>query len=164
MAREEHDRENLLRDATAFVERIELAPATSAALSAEPIFIGFRASGAVSIYFSANHVYHFNSRRELRRAFCDGLLFKAEAGHIVSLERSRQADEVQLRRRLLSDHQANAMLADIGRRLQALQQDCARSALSIAGQVPPDKDVLGQVAAWLADFGVVEVACTANAH
>ena len=70
MARDESDREDLLREATALVERIELAPADAA--DDEHIVAGFRRDGALSIYFGADPVYHFNSAGELRRAYCDG--------------------------------------------------------------------------------------------
>lgn len=164
MARDEHDRENLLRDATAFVARIELAPATSATISAEPIFIGFRAIGAVSIYFGADPVYHFNSHRELRRAYCGGLLFKAEDGQLISLQRCRQANEVQLLRHALSERESEALLAEVDRRLQELQQECDHDAIVVVGQVPKDANVFAQVKEWLSTCGPIQVASTANAH
>jgi hypothetical protein len=63
MAREEVDREDLLRDARTFVERISIKlPGRDA-----PILAGFHRSGGVSLYFGTDPVFHFNSRAELRR-------------------------------------------------------------------------------------------------
>ena len=83
MAREEADREDLLGDATAFVERIEWRlPSGDPTAQSDPpgqiVFAGFRADDAVSFYFDADPVYHFNAAGQLRRAFCQGLLLKAE--------------------------------------------------------------------------------------
>ena len=72
------NREDLLREATALVERIELVPHRDRQFDAsEPIVVGFRADGALSIFFGDDPVYQFNAAGELRRAYCDGLLFKA---------------------------------------------------------------------------------------
>ncbi len=82
MARDEQDREDLLREATALVERVELAPTDNEA--GEHIVIGFRAGGAASVYFGGDTAYHFNSDGELRRAYADGLLYKADIGRLTS--------------------------------------------------------------------------------
>src|SRR5687767_14012240 len=109
MAREESNREDLFREATALVERIELVPklakSTASTITAgdEPIVAGFRTDGALSSFFCADPVYQFNAAGELRRAYCDGLLFKAVNGRLVSLRRERNEQEVQLARHELSD-------------------------------------------------------------
>src|SRR5437588_282047 len=87
MARETTDREDLLREATALVERAELAVADWP----EPVVIGFRRDGAASIYFGGDPVYQFNARGELRRAFVADRLFKAEHGILAALDRQRSA-------------------------------------------------------------------------
>ncbi len=64
MARHEEEREDLMRDAKALVDRIELVvPGFE-----EPVVVGFRTNGAASFYFGQDAVYHFNSQLELRRA------------------------------------------------------------------------------------------------
>lgn len=158
MAREEHDRENLLRDATAFVERIELAQSDDSPASGHPIFIGFRESGAASVYFGTDPVYHFNSRSQLRRAFCDGLLLKAEHGRLVSLRRVRQADEVQLLRRELPHDEAAMILTGVRQRMQELKFVCDRKSFTIVGQMPEDIDVLTHVVDWLGQCDDVQIA------
>ena len=112
----------------------------------EHVVAGFRADGALSIFFGADPVYHFNAAGELRRAYCDGLLFKAERGRLVSLERVRQENEVQLVRHELSDAEQAAFLAD-DERAAARVGGAMRGELhwSSVGQVPADADVLGRV-------------------
>jgi hypothetical protein len=162
MAREESDREDLLRDATALVERIEFA--RSDAGEGEHIFVGFRADGAMSIYLGADPVYHFNSAGELRRAYCDGWLIKAESGRLVAMERRRQEHEVQLVRRELSDDAQAAFLGSMSRRLHDLEQRLRSNSLSVVGQVPPDADVLGRVDETLAELVDVKVAKSPSVH
>lgn len=68
MARDESRREDLLREATAFVERIELVPSSSTSKAAEtPIVVGFRADGALSVFFGEDPAYQFNAAGELLR-------------------------------------------------------------------------------------------------
>src|SRR5512134_1308657 len=92
MARQESEREDLLREATALVERAELQLPSFA----EPIVVGFRSGGAASFFFGSDPVYQFNSTGQLRRAFVAGKLLKAERGRLVALARERTAEEVAL--------------------------------------------------------------------
>jgi hypothetical protein len=163
MAREESDREDLLREATALVERIELRPANGTAAAghadaAESIVIGFRANGAISFFFGADPVYQFNAAGELRRAYCDGLLFKAVRGRLVSLERVRTQNEVQLLKRELSDDDQTAFVARMRQRLVLLNQELNSGSLEIVGQVPQHSDILGRVRSWLAEHDATAIA------
>jgi hypothetical protein len=182
MAREESDREDLLREATALVERIELSPlpsdahsrgnaplpvpvrdrerasvSASSASKAETIVVGFRAGGAASIFFGSDPVYQFNAAGELRRAYCDGLLFKAVRRRLVSLERVRKQGEVQLLRHDLSDAEQDVFIARMQERLSALTNVLAHHHYMIVGQVPADTDVLGRVRKWLAACGTPSI-------
>ena len=148
MARQESDREDLFREATALVERIELAPISSDDVDA-PVVIGFRRDGSMSVYFGADPAYHFNSSGQLRRAYCGGLLFKAEHGTLVSLERARQESEVQLVRRPLIEAEQAQFLAEMAERLRDVVVRCGDESLTTTGQVPADADVLGRALAWL---------------
>src|SRR3954447_14030342 len=107
MARHESDREDLLREATALVERVELKVAGFE----EPIVVGFRRNGSASFYFGAESVYQFNTARELRRAYIDGVLYKAEQGRLVSLTRERGENAVSMFRVELDDNEAADILA-----------------------------------------------------
>jgi predicted urease superfamily metal-dependent hydrolase len=161
MAREESPREDLLREAIALVERIELVPAHAA--DDEHVVAGFRREGGLSIYFGSDPAYHFNSRGELRRAFYGGLLIKAEHGYLVSLDRHRQADQVQLVRHSLADTEQAEFIADLSRRVDELARQCDANAWNTVGRVPDDVDVLSRVREWLAAHREIVIACSPNA-
>jgi hypothetical protein len=145
---EHHDREDLLAEATALVERVELELPDAA----EPVFAGFRPSGAASIYFGPDPVYHFNSRNELRRAYVAGLLYKAVASRLASLERRPSAGAVLLVRRDLDLQEQcqflDAAMEQIDRLREALRQGACR----VVGQHPADADVPGRVRRWLGEL------------
>ena len=84
MARDEHDREDLLAEARALVERVSLQIAGLE----QPVFIGFRRDDSASFYLGADRVYQFTSEGQLRRAFVGESPFKAEDGRSVELLRS----------------------------------------------------------------------------
>ena len=161
MARKESDREDLLREATALVERIELAPAHA---EGDHVVAGFRADGAISFYFGADPVYQFNSHGQLRRAFCDGHLLKAERGRLVSLRRVRDGNEVQLRRHELTNDEQVEFLSSASQRLRELAKRCENQVLVIVGQVPQDADVFGRVMTWLANRRDLEIAQSPHAR
>src|SRR4051812_13576909 len=118
MAREESSREDLLREATALVERIELIPDSSGELTGTRIVAGFRRDGALSIFFGDDTVYQFNAASELRRAYCDGKLFKAARGRLAALKRVRTEHELQLVRHDLSETEQATFLAEMANRLR----------------------------------------------
>lgn len=155
MARQESDREDLLREATALVERIEFAPAAG---EGEHVVVGFRRDGAASIYFGADPAYHFNAAGELRRAYCGGQLIKAERGRLLSLDRVRQDGEVQLLRREMLAAAERNFLGELIERMRMLLLQLRQRQLVSVGQVPADSDVLGRAMAWLADRDGVAVA------
>ena len=164
MAREESDREDLLRNATALVERIELAPAEAGFDEAEHVVIGFRSDGAMSIYFGNDAAYHFNSKGQLRRAYYGGRLFKAEHGRLIALERVRTENEVQLLRHKMLDDEQATFLAGMLERLRNLMQQCNQNTLVTVGQVPADADVLHQAVSWLSQMDEVKIAKSPHAR
>ena len=145
MAREEQDREDLLAEAVALVERVEVElPA-----SGGNIVAGFRRDGCGSVYFDADPAYHLNSGNELRRAFYNGRLLKAEHGRLVALERVRTDREVQLVRHEFSDAEAAEFLGELARRWKSLAEILQAGDYRLVGQVPAAADVIGRVRAWL---------------
>jgi hypothetical protein len=145
MARHESDREDLLREATALVPRAELTVPGEA----EPVVVGFRDGGSASIYFGGDPVYQFNSAGELRRAYADGLLYKAERGRLIELRRERTTAQTQLVRRELTDQEQAALLAAAAARLKRLGEALATSSATVTGQVPADGDVAARIRSWL---------------
>ncbi|MEE2705970.1 MAG: hypothetical protein VX988_02910 [Planctomycetota bacterium] len=154
MARNQHDREDLLGEATALVERVEL---TTAGRS-ESIVLGFRRDQSASFFFGGDPVYQFNSTGELRRAFRDNLLYKAEAGYLVSLKRHRSGNATHLLRRTLSEQEQSQFLTEMRRQLLGLLQAVQTEQVEIVGQVPDGADVIGRVARILPDVAHATVA------
>jgi hypothetical protein len=169
MARDESSREDLLREATALVERIELRPrATDLSTAAsklidQPIVAGFRRDGALSIFFGEDPVYQFNAAGELRRAYCNGKLLKATRGRLAALERTRTEHEVQLVRHELSCAEEAEFLSRMEDRLRELSRSIHAEKCEIADHVPPDTDVLSRLKKWLATHDKWQIAAQPNA-
>lgn len=159
MARQEQDREDLLREATALVQRAEL----DCASFAETVVVGFRRDGSGSLFFGADPVYQFNTHGQLRRAYKDGLLIKAERGRLASLDRRRREGRVELVRHDLDDAETSSLLADAAEILALLREDFRQQNVKIVGQVPADEDVVGRIIDWLESLqGQIEIASRPN--
>jgi hypothetical protein len=147
LARQEYEREDLLAEATALVERVEivLAPETR-----PHIVIGFRRDGAVSLYFGEEPAWHFNTAGELRRAYADGRLYKAERGLLVALDRRRTEREVQLIRHELTAEETATLLACLRQSVIELAMALDARQYRLIGQVPAEAEVLTRVRPLLA--------------
>lgn len=146
MARDEQPREDLLAEATALVERIELARPDGAAR----VVIGFRRDGAPSIYFGEDPAYHLNAAGQLRRAYLDGKLFKAERGQLIAIERVRTERQVQLHSHPLDAAEAAAFVENLVSRAETLARELDAGAWQVAGQVPAEGDILSRARRLLA--------------
>jgi hypothetical protein len=144
MARDSESREDLIRDATALVERGEFA------VPGEPmaVIVGFRADGCASCYFGEDPAVHFNTADELRRAFVGGLLYKAEKRRLVSLRRARAEGEVALLRHELAPLEEQALLHAIAKRLDRLQAALQAGQATLLRQVPAHGDIAARVLQW----------------
>src|SRR6185295_3849113 len=148
MSRQESEREDLLREATALVERVELRlPEQS-----ESIVAGFRRDGSASFFFGQSPVYQFNSHCELRRAYVGGLLYKVDSSKLVEMRRERTAAAVELRTRPLSPEETARFLLDAEDCLKRLRDALVARIAEVVGQVPSDKDIDTRVAAWLREL------------
>ncbi len=159
MAREEHDREDLMAEARSLAARAEVAVPSQTT----PIVLGHRANGGWSFYFSPDDVYHFNSQGQLRRAYLQGLLVKAENGHLVSLERRRAKQEVQLLRRELPPAEQAALLANLASWFDSLREAVSQSKLAVLRSEPPGAHLVPQLAAWLAQRSELTIANSPHA-
>jgi hypothetical protein len=148
MPREEHDRENLLAEAKALVERVSLAIAGHD----EPAVVGFRRDGSASFYFSAQRVYQFTSAGQLRRAFVADLLYKAEGRQLVALHRQRQAQAVELIRHVLDPSATEAFMTEMRSHLHALHHALSKAKFKLVGQVPQEVDLIARIRCWLDEF------------
>lgn len=145
MARLEHDREDLLAEATALVERMELRLPHEA----EPVVLGMRRDGCLSIYFGADPALHFNAAHQLRRAYCGGELLKAERGQLVGLHRERTATEVQLVRHERDAAAQGQLLATWQSRVEQLQAALERGEGQVMRCVPAELPALDRAREWL---------------
>lgn len=159
MARQEHDREDLMAEASALVERMELRLATAD----EPLVLGIRRGGCLSVYFTPDDAYHFNTRHELRRAYRQGHLLKAEHRRLVKLTRQRTGSEVQLLRHEMSAAEQQTVLDDLQRRLREVQQAAAEQRLHALRTVPEGLPALERVVQWLQPLAHVQVAAAPHA-
>lgn len=159
MARESSDREDLLREATALVERAEIqVPSFD-----QPVVVGFRRDGAASFYLSPDIVYQFNAQRQLRRAFLDGQLYKAAGGQLAALTPIRTAEQTELRRHDLSDPEAQQFLSRAADRLAQLLKSLTAKDFTLVGQVPSETDVVDRIRRWLTELPAsITVAGTAR--
>ncbi len=149
MARQERDREDILREATALVERAELRVAGFH----DDIVIGFRRDGCGSIFVGPDPVYQFNSAGELRRAYQAGKLIKAERGKLVSLSRQREASQVLMQRHELNETETSAFVEQMNSDLLRLREALHEGNVTIAGQIPPDGEVVERIRRWLDSLG-----------
>lgn len=161
MARVEQDREDLLQEAVALVERAELAVEGFD----DTLVIGFRRDGCASVYFGPESAWHFNTRNQLRRAFVDGLLYKAQRGQLVALERRRTEDEVQLLRDELSPAAQEQLLARLTESISLLRAQLAAGRFRVIGQVAIQSDLIARIRNWLDQLATLpEIADVPNAR
>lgn len=145
MARHESDREDLLREAAALVQRAEFQlPGYD-----QPIVIGFRRDGAGSLFLGAAPVYQFNAAGQLRRAFWQDALIKAESGTLIALRRQRTPERVELVRHTLTADELRAFLAELETHFSALGAAFAGGHFTLVGQVPAGIDIIAQIQNWL---------------
>lgn len=147
MARDAHDREDLLRDARGLSPRVQL----EVELSAGPaeLFAGFRGE-SLSLYFGQDLVFHFNDRGQLRRAFVADLLLKSDGRRLVAMRRERSETEVSLVSRPLEPGAERSLLVDLERRLRELADAFAGESYHVVGEVPADGGAVDRLRAWLA--------------
>ena len=146
MSRRESDREDLLHEATALIERAEIRIPDEF----DSIVIGFRRDGSASFFFGADPVYQFNSAGEFRRGYIGGLLYKAEKGRLICLHRQRSETEVVLLRHELRSDKADALLATTRSRLAQLHDALASGSFILIGEVAPHSNVVQRVLQWIA--------------
>jgi hypothetical protein len=160
MARIQRDREDLLAEATALVQRIELQlPAF-----ADPVIVGFRANGCGSVYFGQDLAYQFSSNGELRRAHDEGILYKAERRALVRLERRRGPQSVELVREALDPVRTEQFMAGMTTHLATLRDALARGEFSIIRQVPAEVDIVPRLRDWLEGLTPAKIAASPHAR
>lgn len=145
---EYEDREDLLREATALVERAEFMVEGFD----EPVVVGFRRSGALSVYYGSSPVDHFNGLGQWRRGFVDGRLLKAEGGKLVAMRRERRSGATYLVAQELDEEESARCLRAIRQRLDALHAGLAGGRFQVRGSFPPNAKVADRVGRWIAQL------------
>ena len=147
MARQEEDREDLLREATALVERAEFDVSRI-----ESVVVGFRRDGSASLFFGVDPVYQFTATKELRRAYRQGALIKAERGKLVRLERNRTESRVELIRHEMQQAEQTRFLAELVNEIASMRDHVCRGNYHLVGKVPNDADVMARITSWLREL------------
>lgn len=146
MSRSETNREDLLREATALVERVELnIPSHS-----EPLVVGFRSQGAASFFFGQDPAYHFTTAGALRRAYVGGVLYKADSSRLVALTRERGSAETALVCHNVSNQELITILDRLKDLLNDLHNSLEAGQFQVRGQFPSDAQVVPRLREWLA--------------
>jgi hypothetical protein len=143
MARHESDREDLMAEATALRERVELALPGEA----EHTIAGFRDGGRFSIYFGPDPVFHFDADGALRRAFVGRDLYRSQSRTLARLTRTRGRSAVNLLRHDLDAGELERFLAAMRERLDRLQTALHSGAAKVIQQVPADAALLPRLIA-----------------
>lgn len=151
MARNESDREDLIREATALIDRVEY----QVSFTNESVVVGFRRDGSISFFMGPDKVFQFNSQDELRRGYFDGHLLKAERGKLVRLSRKRLDGEVQLVRHELNRSEEQAILSVVGESIAAIRDELSAGTakpirmVSSELNTDPHTDAHERVSAWI---------------
>jgi len=147
MTRILEEREDLLAEMTALVERAELLLSGGdlqpggEVPNGEVLVAGFRRSGGLSLYFGSDPVYQFNAGGELRRMYAGGALYAADRGQLVAIERQPSTSgRVQLARTPLSAAAAGGLMAEMNRRLGGLERSLREGRFQTLRTVPAAVD------------------------
>ena len=132
MAQHEEDREDLMREAVALPDRVELSVDGFESL----ITIGFRSNTAMSIFIGQDPVYQFDPEGRLRRAFVDGLLFRSQHTTLAMLKRERTETQTLLLRTDLADDALLKFRETMRRSLELLEQKLGSAAIRVVRSVP----------------------------
>jgi hypothetical protein len=148
VARDAHDREDLLRDAKGLRPRAMVA--TDLGCGPVELFVGFRGA-SLSLYFGQDWVVHFNDRGELRRAYIDPELIKAVEGQLTAMRRQRSERESDLVSRVLDAREQSALIVELETRLEALAQSLNTGRFQTIGEIPESSGLTERLQAWLAN-------------
>ena len=147
MAKQEHDREDLMNEATGYVRRVEFKVPDHNC----PIFCGFRECGSASVYWTPDDVLQFNVERELRRGFWRGRMIACYKHTLTWVDKSE--GRIRLQRTPLDDGEKEAFVAEATSWLQQISEHVVNGEAKVSGQVPDDVDVLAEVGLWVAALG-----------
>ena len=146
MARDESDREDLLREATAFPRRAEFRiddPDGSPAAGEDRVLFGGLRETGTSLYLGADPAYHLDAEDRLRRAFVDGLLYRTQGATLARLLRHRTDTETELIRHDLDGDELASFLGRVAADCRSVAEAIETGRVTVLGSVPPnDTEIL----------------------
>ena len=143
MAKQEVDREDILREATALVNRVELEVSGRAA--GDHIVFGFRECGSLAVYFGGEPVYQFNANQALRRAYHQGCLLKAVDCLLASMRRERQDDKLQLLSTSWDEEKTREFIGQVRRDMFQLVEAIAAGKVQVIGFVAAEQQTTAEM-------------------
>lgn len=121
MPRQEHDKEDLITDAVALINRVEYSVYSDGLTSPQIVTAGFRSDHCLSVYFDQDPFYQFDLSGLLRRSYADGLLFRSQGDTLAKIKRQRSDGQVTLLRTDLTSTELQDFRASMQLRLQLLK-------------------------------------------
>ncbi len=168
MAINRQPREDLMREATAYAQRLLLSHP-----GFEPIFVGVRPQGGWSIYFGEDPVFQFNAAQQLRRAHFGDQSYAAEQGRLTQLRRQRakhldqgppaHAGRVEIDRRY-DEAAEQRVLQDCHYRCSSLAHALAQGTATVTEQHPKERELIPEVVKLLMNLpSEIVIADSSNA-
>ena len=154
MAKQEQDREDLLRDGHQMSIRGETI------INGIVVTIGFRSLGQLSMYCGADPVFQFNADHQLRRVFFEGERIAADAGRLVLLQRPTRGGKVQFQAIDVPSAKRDAIVTSLDHWVAELRLAAANEAVwRVANE---ENDVfIRQLRIWLTKLPVsIDIAAT----
>jgi len=143
LAKQEVDREDILREATALVNRVELE--VSGRAVGDHIVFGFRECGSLAVYFGGEPVYQFNANQALRRAYHQGCLLKAVDCLLVSMRRERQDDKLQLLSTSWDEEKTREFIGQVRRDMMQLAEAITAGEAQVKGFVAAEQQTTAEM-------------------
>lgn len=157
MAKQEQDRENLLRDGKQMGLRAECF------IGGVVVVIGCRAQGQVSIYVGSDPVFQFNSSLELRRVFFKGTRYAASQGKLCELVRAGTSGRLRFAMRGIGADVEAAMIASLEANLTRIRASLEASEADWRLVGGDFSEFQSQILDWIADVLVnVKIAESPN--
>lgn len=136
MAIEEQNRENLLRDATAFTQRVLWQGAQT------EVFVGIRSDGRWSLYVNQDVVLQFSGENQLRRIFIAPRKYASIAGELYEIVRVSRGGKVQLQQVYLDLAMREKLLRQCHDELRAVLDLVSGPKIALIGTWPENQSEL----------------------
>ncbi|MCR9198137.1 MAG: hypothetical protein NXI04_05810 [Planctomycetaceae bacterium] len=129
MARHEHDKEDLIADATVLVDRAEYR-LPRGILDGCLVTVGFRDSDQLSVYFEQDPFYQYDADGRLRRGLEDGYLYRSQTQTLARMHRERDRNQTMLIRHDLTTDELAAFRQRMRTRITGLADVLASASVT----------------------------------